>query len=139
MESTCRKSASEGQVEEIKVFGLNNINLQIFTFCNIVQVMRDFAINTKEEKEDRRHVGKWLMPSIREEGGVQAFLRVVSHPRLGYISISCFCTDGQISVRIKIKITFTLRHYPRPIQLVVLAGVGLRRSYRGYVTATKSR
>ena len=35
------------------------------------------------------------------------------------------CTDGKISVRIKIEITFFFRLHRRPIQLVVLVPVGL--------------
>ena len=34
------------------------------------------------------------------------------------------CTDGKISVRIKIAITFIFRFHRRPIQLVVLVPVG---------------
>ena len=35
------------------------------------------------------------------------------------------CTDGKISVRIKIGITFILRFHRNPIQLVVFVPVGL--------------
>ena len=35
------------------------------------------------------------------------------------------CTDGEISVRIKIEITFIFRLHRRPIQLVLFVPVGL--------------